>query len=75
MKKLFRVADEYLKTCTWKDMVSIKFCLISLGVVIGLLLPEVAKKTVLILCLIMFAATYVPVMIKFVGFLRKAWRK
>ena len=75
MKKLFRIADEYLKTCTWKDMALIKFCLISLGAVIGLLLPGGAKKAALILCLVVFAATYVPVMIKFVGFLRKAWHK
>ena len=75
MKKLFRIADEYLKRCTWKDLTLIKFCLLALGVVIGLLLPGSAKNAALILCLVVFAVTYVPIMIKFVGFLRKAWRK
>ena len=75
MKKLFHVADEYLKTCNWKDLTLIKFCLIALGIVIGLLIPIGAKRVVLIVSLIIFLVSYVPVMTKFIRFLKRSWHK
>ena len=45
MKKLIGWADGYLKECTWRDMALLKFCLGSLGVLIGLQVPKKRKKT------------------------------
>lgn len=44
MKKLFGWAEDYLKVCTWKDMALLKFCLGSLGVLIGLQVPQKEKE-------------------------------
>ena len=45
MKKLIGWADGYLKECAWRDMALLKFCLGSLGVLIGLQVPKKRKKT------------------------------
>lgn len=36
MKKLTEAADRYLRDCTWKDISVLKFCLMALGVLMGL---------------------------------------
>jgi len=66
MKDLFRYADEYVKECDWKDMALIKTCLCSLGIIIGTLIPKQKKKPVLIVAIIIYIATYIPIMYKFV---------
>ncbi len=68
MKKLFGWADGYLKECTWKDLALIKFCLGSLGVLIGLQVPKKRKKTAAWTAGVIFAFTYVAVMGKFISF-------
>ncbi len=66
MKDLFRYADEYVKECDWKDMALIKTCLCSLGIIIGTLIPKQKKKPVLIVAIVIYIATYIPIMYKFV---------
>ena len=67
MKKLIGWADAYLNICTWQDMALLKFCLGSLGVLIGLQVPKKRKKTAAWTAGLIFAATYAAVMGKFIS--------
>ena len=69
MKRLFDAADVYLKQATWKDLALIKFCLASIGLAIGLQIPRKHKKVTAIGALVVFLATYIPLMTDFLGFL------
>ncbi len=40
MKCLFGYADRYIQKSSWKDMALLKFCLFSMGILIGMQLPE-----------------------------------
>lgn len=52
--KLFEVADRYCKESTWKTMAALKFCLFSIGIIVGVLLPETYKTPVLVIFGIVF---------------------
>lgn len=69
MKQLFKKANRYLKTCDWKDMTLLKFCLFSIGILVGTSIPSKKKKPVNIIAVIVFLATYIPLMSKFVPIL------
>ena len=45
MKTLFASADEYLQNSDWKDIAVLKLCLLSLGLLAGMQLPEKHRKT------------------------------
>lgn len=70
MKKLFEFANQYISLLKWQHFSMIQFCLISLGIVIGILVPAEAKTAVGIVAGVIFAGTYVHVMFHFF----KAWR-
>ena len=63
--KLFEVADRYCKESTWKTMAALKFCLFSMGIIVGVLLPESCKIPVLVIFGIFFIVAYIPLMRKF----------
>ena len=63
--KLFEVADRYCKESTWKTMAALKFCLFSIGIIVGVLLPESCKIPVLVIFGIVFIVTYIPLMSKY----------
>ena len=63
--KLFEVADRYCKESTWKTMAALKFCLFSIGIIVGVLLPETYKTPVLVIFGIVFIVAYIPLMRKF----------
>ncbi len=65
MKKLFAAADHYIETSDWKTIAVLKFCLISLGLMIGLQIGPERKKPVFLGALGVFGATYVPLMLRF----------
>ncbi len=65
MKKLFKAADHYIETSDWKIIAVLKFCLISLGLIIGVLLPRESRKPVLAGAGTVFLLTYIPLMAKF----------
>mgnify|MGYP000212821489 CR=1 FL=1 len=44
MKKLFGYADEYIRKSDWKDMALVKFCLMSIGLMIGMFVPKGEEK-------------------------------
>ena len=69
MKKLFTSADEYIKGCDWKDLALIKFCLRSIGVLIGANLPKKNRHAATAVSAGVFVATYIAIMPKFLKIL------
>ena len=65
MKKMFAAADRYLETSDWKIIAVLKFCLISLGMMIGMQIKPKYKKNIFLGSLGVFAVTYIPLMAKF----------
>ena len=57
-------ADHYVQSSDWKDFALMKFCLLALGVIAGLYVPEEKKRPVMIAAVALFFATYIPLMIK-----------
>ena len=66
MKFLFKSADAYLQQSDWRDFALIKFCLFSMGVIAGVLMPPKAKKQAVITAAAVFIATYIPLMVKYI---------
>ncbi len=71
MDKLFLSADDYLKKATWKDIAVLKFCLLSLGIAIGCTIKKEYRRPVIQISLMVFAATYIPLMAKYFPCLRE----
>lgn len=71
MKKLFERADLYLHSWNWRDAAALKFCMCALGVLAGLMIPARRKKLAAVLAALVFAAAYVPLMVKFLPFVQK----
>ena len=65
MKKLIDAANRYIESCDWKIIAVLKFCLISLGMMIGMQIKPAQKKPVFLGALGVFGVTYVPLMFKF----------
>ena len=65
MKKLFKAANRYIETSDWKIIAVLKFCLISLGIMIGMCIGKKHKKKVYAVAGIVFIITYIPLMLKF----------
>ena len=62
MKKLFALADRYLRESTWRDLALIKLCLCAVGVLLGLAVPRGRRKLPLLAAAAVFALTYIPLM-------------
>ncbi len=75
MKTLFASADEYLQNSDWKDIAVLKLCLLSLGLLAGMQLPEEHRKTARVAAVVLFVATYIPLMAKFLSILVRKSRK
>lgn len=73
--RIFHAADQYAKTCRWTDFALVKFCLCALGVLIGSNLSKEQKKTAQTCAILVFIATYVPLMIKFFPFVKDEFSK
>ncbi len=65
MSKLFEAANRYIETSDWKIIAVLKFCLISLGMMIGMQIRPEHRKPVFIGALGVFIAAYLPLMYKF----------
>lgn len=65
MKKLFENANQYVKESDWKDLAFIKFCLCSMGILIGTQVAPKHKKAVVAVSALVFILTYIPLMTKF----------
>ena len=66
MKHLFKTADRYIQTSDWKLFAIIKFCLLSLGMLAGILVPKKHRTLVLLGSLAVFLGTYIPLMARLV---------
>lgn len=71
MKVLFDSADWFLKESDWKDLALIKFCLFSMGVLVGTQLPEKYRKPAGIAATCVFSMTYGPLMLKYFGIVKE----
>lgn len=67
MKELFDYANDYIKKMDTKDMALLKFCLLALGILIGIGVPKKFRKAVIFISLLVFVITYIPVMADFIG--------
>ena len=65
MNKLFEAANRYIETSDWKTIAVLKFCLISLGMLIGMAIGKKAKKPVFLGAIGVCAVTCVLLMVKF----------
>ena len=65
MKKLFDAANHYIETSGWKLIAVLKFCLISLGLMIGMSIKKEHKKKIFPIALFTFFLTYIPLMYKY----------
>ena len=66
MKKLFGLADAYLRESDWRDLALIKLCLFAMGVLMGMTLPRKHRRVIVPAALAVFLATYIPLMAKLV---------
>ena len=66
MKKLIRCANQCIWESDWKTIGLLKFCLLSLGICVGMAVPEEKKKTVLRAAFLSFVISYIPLMAKFI---------
>jgi len=69
--KLIDRAGRYIEGSDWKDFALLKICVLALGVIIGLYVPESKKRPVLIGAAVAFFAAYIPFMVRFLGALTK----
>lgn len=69
--KLFDKANQYCRESTWKTLSALKFCLFSIGIIVGVLLPDGCKMPVLVIFGAVFVVTYIPLMAK----LFRIWKK
>ena len=69
MKRLFASADEFVQQSDWKDLAIIKFCLFSIGLLVGLQITEKCRKGVRIAASVIFTLTYIPLMAKYLRIL------
>ena len=72
MKFFLELGNRYAKESSWKDFALTKFCLFSMGLAVGMKVPEKHKKKVITAAAGVFAATYIPLMAKV---LRIAFKK
>ena len=68
MKRIFDCADSYIQSRDWKMLALVKFCLCSIGVLLGLSVPEKHKKATGGFAWGVFLATYFSLMADFLTF-------
>ncbi|HIZ94841.1 MULTISPECIES: permease of phosphate ABC transporter [unclassified Flavonifractor] len=75
MKKLFSAADAYIAKMNWKDLALVKLYLCAAGVMLGLAAPKKLRKWAALGAVVVFVATYLPIMLKFLPHLEGEMRK
>lgn len=73
MCKMVECANRFVKESSWKELALVKFCLCSMGIMIGSAIPKEKKKCVFLVALTVFLVTYIPLMVKFVKTAVKAY--
>ena len=67
MTKFFEAADLYISQCRWQDIALLKFCLLALGIMIGMGIPRKRKNAFCVITSVIFGFTLVPMLMKFYG--------
>lgn len=75
MKKLLELGNRYAKESTWVDFAVVKFCLSAMGILIGIHVKDKDKKIVGMAALSIFVATYIPLMVKVFGIIKKMMKQ
>lgn len=68
MKRIFACADSYVSSRGWKMVALLKFCLCSIGVLLGLSVPNKHKKSAGGCAMGVFLVTYFSLMADFLTF-------
>ena len=63
--RIFKVAEAYCGESGWKTLAALKFCLFSMGMMVGMKVPKEKKKWFYGIGGAIFLATYIPLMKKF----------
>ncbi len=71
MRKLLEFGNRYARQSTWKDFALTKFCLFSMGLFAGMFVSEEHKKLFIGIAICVFAATYIPLIIKMIRVARQ----
>lgn len=66
MNRLLDIADQYIRESDWKTIAVLKFCLLSIGMIVGMLLPDRIVMPAMIICATVFVLTYIPLMAKLI---------
>ena len=64
IQKLLNLGNRYAKNSDGRDFALTKFCLFSMGLIVGTKVAERYKKPVIRTACAVFAATYIPLMAK-----------
>ena len=64
MKKLLKIAEEYVRGMNWQDVALLKICLCAIGIIVGISIPKKWKKGVLVGAALVFVITYIPLIAK-----------
>lgn len=75
MINLFEIGNKYLEESDWKDLAMIKFCLCSMGILIGMMIPKKHKEITVGAALGVFIGTYIPLMAKLYNIVEKEQNK
>lgn len=67
MEKFFELGNRFAADSDWKDFALTKFCLCSMGVLLGMVTPKKIRKGVRKLAFLTFLGTYIPLMLKVYG--------
>lgn len=68
-QQMMDATDEYIKQSKWTDFALLKVCLAAAGVMVGLSIPRQKKKSAFWGSTIVYAATSIPLMMKFLPIL------
>ena len=71
MKRYFDAATRYCKKSSWKTLAALKLCLLALGVLIGVLLPDSWRILIVVVCAVVYAVTCVPLLARYFRILRQ----
>lgn len=72
MKYFFDIGNRYVKDSDWKDLALIKFCLFSMGIMLGTQLPKKNKNIAACIASGVFTATYIPLVAKLIRIMKSA---
>lgn len=72
MKPLLDAADRYLERSSWRDIAVLKICLLALGLMIGMEIPERGRKGTRFAAAFLFVVTYIPLMTRFLSVLEES---